>query len=163
MLLLLLPLAELLLADTPGASNPQSSNSTDELRFSNDTLLNQEHFDGFGMNFHWLITSECIRGYSELLNHTTEYDKLGSAAATTIMTLLPTMLVFSPLRIAGIRMLLHIDPCTAFGASVFTFGLPVQESTSLDENNSHTVKGLLGPHYSAVRGLFSSEVNSTPV
>jgi len=61
-----------------------------------------------------------------VLNVTNEASKWGSAAATTIMTLLPTLLTLAPLPTANIRDLMYLSPAAAFWTAGLTLGLNVQ-------------------------------------
>jgi hypothetical protein len=60
------------------------------------------------------------------LNRTSEYDKWGSTVATTILTLLPTILTYAPLPSADINELYCLDRSMAFWASAMTFALPIE-------------------------------------
>lgn len=60
------------------------------------------------------------------LSVTNEASKWGSAAATTIMTLLPTLLTLAPLPTANIRDLMYLSPAAALWTAGFTLGLNVQ-------------------------------------
>ena len=84
----------------------------------------------------------CADYYDHLLEHSTEYNKAASRAASIIMALFPALLAFAPLPTARIGLLSALSNSHGFFAAVFTFGLPVEQ---LDAIYSVTnVKKLLG-------------------
>ena len=146
---------------TGDASNRSSDLSDDFEQFWN--TLDPGGVDGSGLYMLGLITPQCIEEYNEIYTNTSEYSKLGSAAATTIMALLPSLLTFGPLRNADISMLMHLDIGAALGASMLTFGLPVQALTTLSKRRIYRVKDLFRKDYEAVMGLVPSVISSAPV
>lgn len=85
-----------------------------------------ETFDGFGFN----ASSQCEAVINDLLSNATESNKGGSAAATTLMTLLPALLTFAPLPTANIRDLIYTSPWIAFWTTGMLFGLPSSYASS---------------------------------
>lgn len=65
----------------------------------------------------------CRKFYNAILDNTSEFDKLASAVATTVMTLLPALLSFGPLPSARIGSLIYFNAEITFFTAAMTLGL----------------------------------------
>jgi hypothetical protein len=66
----------------------------------------------------------CWERINDLLNKTSEFDKLASAASVGLLTLLPTFLAFSPVPMPSISNLMILSPLAAFVMAGMTLGIP---------------------------------------
>lgn len=69
------------------------------------------------------VSIACRPSDNEYLRETSDFDKLASAVASTIMTLIPALLTFTPLRTAKISSLGFLSTEAAFFTAAMTFGL----------------------------------------
>ncbi|KAF8462165.1 hypothetical protein BDZ91DRAFT_784608 [Kalaharituber pfeilii] len=70
----------------------------------------------------------CEEGNNLYLEASTEYDKWASAAASTLMALIPTFLAFGPVKTSNIGLLMTLYAPLGCIAAAFTFGLPVTQT-----------------------------------
>lgn len=84
----------------------------------------------------------CRGYYNDYFNATSEYDKAGSAAASTILALLPALLAFGPLRTAKIGLLIQLSGSSSVGfmAAASTFGFQIQQLSTLPQEAFVSVK-----------------------
>ncbi|KAI5809232.1 hypothetical protein BZA77DRAFT_329166 [Pyronema omphalodes] len=71
---------------------------------------------------------KCWEMINDLLNKTSEYDKLASAASVSLLTLLPAFVAFSPVPIPRISNLMVLSPLAAFVVAGMTLGIPPAHS-----------------------------------
>lgn len=74
-----------------------------------------------------------------------EFNKVGSAAATTAMTLLPALLTFASLPAAKVRDTVYISTEAAWFTGAVTFGLSVRTVVTLADERSLNVADLCAP------------------
>ena len=115
---------------------------------TNSTNSTSEYYFEFSGNRSiWGLWGEkrwkCEDQYNQNLVETTEFNKWGSNAATTIIALLPTLMAFAPIITANIGFLCHLSTAQGFVAAAFTFGLPVSQLDTWDKARIK-VKELLG-------------------
>lgn len=92
--------------------------------------LRRRDHDGIGVP----LNEACFNEINIILSDTSELNKGGFAAGTTLMTLLPSLLTFAPMPTAKIRDSMYTSPWLALLTAGFTFGLPVtQYSSELDQ------------------------------
>ncbi|KAF8538332.1 hypothetical protein BDD12DRAFT_981630 [Trichophaea hybrida] len=106
----------------------------------NSTWSNITDYPSWGNFPEWFIAglgmpAVCEIDVNGLLGHTSEVDKCGSAAATTIFTLLPSLLTFTPLPTASIDTLFYLSPTAAFLTAGMTLGLPIQHRSTINPEN----------------------------
>ena len=70
---------------------------------------------------------DCEGFLNDLLDNSTELDKVGYSVGSTIIALLPSMLAFAPIVTARIGLLSNLSHCHGVIAAGFTFGLPVEQ------------------------------------
>jgi len=95
------------------------------LPYDSSSELHRRDYDGIGS----LVS--CAGDITSQLNDTSEINKAGSAAAATLLTLLPALLTFAPLPTANIRELVFVSPWLAFITAGVMLGLPVKQSSVL--------------------------------
>jgi hypothetical protein len=95
------------------------------LPYDSSSELHRRDYDGIG------IPVSCAGDITAQLNDTSEINKAGSAAAATLLTLLPALLTFAPLPTANIRELVFVSPWLAFITAGMMLGLPVKQSSAL--------------------------------
>lgn len=76
------------------------------------------------------------------LVNTSEFDKVASAVASTIMLLVPALLSFAPLPTASIRTLLYFNIEAALCSAAMTLGLYNKSQSTLSSTAMLTVKDL---------------------
>ncbi|KAF8244637.1 hypothetical protein K440DRAFT_635860 [Wilcoxina mikolae CBS 423.85] len=106
-------------------------------------------FDGIGFS----VSDICVNTTNKHIQDASELNKVGAAAATTIMTLLPALLTFALIPTANIRDLIYTSPWLAFWTAWMTFGLPVVQLDSVSSSKIITASDFLGEH----RGNTSNE------
>ncbi|KAG0129043.1 hypothetical protein HOY82DRAFT_611236 [Tuber indicum] len=96
---------------------------------------------GFGgPDFHW---TPCISGHNNYLDSSTEMDKWASGVATTLMTVLPSMIAFSPLKTADIQTLYYLDVLATLITCGFTLFFRVDSWTTLRKGKIWNVTDIL--------------------
>jgi hypothetical protein len=108
-------------------------------KFSSFLYRRINGFDGIGFP----VDTGCANVTDRLLKDASESSKAGSAAATTLMTLLPALLTFALLPTANIRDLIYTSPWIAFWTASMTFGLPVPQFSSVSDGNILTAEEVL--------------------
>jgi hypothetical protein len=88
------------------------------------------------------MRSRCDESINSDLNKTREVDKAGSAAAATLMALLPALLTFAPIPTSSIRDLMYTSPAVAFWTAGMLFGLPVAKWSLLPSDRVITAKAI---------------------
>lgn len=92
----------------------------------------------------WFL-SPCQKTNNDLVNKMTETDKVAAAAGTTLMTLLPALLVFGPFPTAEIRAMMPFSTWPALITSGFTLGLATSKMVTLGKNRIVRVVDLCTP------------------
>ncbi|KAG0125522.1 hypothetical protein HOY82DRAFT_616380 [Tuber indicum] len=96
---------------------------------------------GFGnSDFRW---TTCLSDYDHYLDNSTEMDKWASAVATTLMTVLPSLIAFSPLKTADIQTLYYLDVVVALITCGFTLFFRVDSWTTLQKDKIWSVTNIL--------------------
>ena len=87
-------------------------------------------------------TYPCRNLYNSYFEDSSEFDKAGSAAASTILALLPALLAFGPLKTANIGLLIQLTGSSSVGlmAAASAFGLQVEQLSTLPQKALVTVK-----------------------
>jgi len=99
-------------------------------RYISSTKLRRRDHDGIGIP----LNKACFNVTNTFLSDTSELNKGGFAAGTTLMTLLPSLLTFAPMPTAKIRDSMYTSPWLALFTAGLTFGLPItQYSSVLDQ------------------------------
>lgn len=81
----------------------------------------------------WLLLP-CQDSTNNLVANMTETDKVAGAAGTTLMTLLPALLVFGPFPTAEISTMIAFSTWPALITSGFTLGLAASKMVTLGKN-----------------------------
>lgn len=76
------------------------------------------------------LPSECKAVVNDFLGALSEYDKLGTQLAATLLALVPALLVSAPLPTANVATLLYLLTDAAFLTAALTFGLHVESFPS---------------------------------
>ncbi|KAG0641350.1 hypothetical protein HOY80DRAFT_1112943 [Tuber brumale] len=96
---------------------------------------------GFGdPSFRW---TTCILEYNNFLDGSTEMDKWASGVATTLMTVLPSMIAFSPLNTADTQTLYYLDVLATLITCGFTLFFRVDSWTTLLKDKIWDVTDIL--------------------
>ncbi|KAF8459878.1 hypothetical protein BDZ91DRAFT_766670 [Kalaharituber pfeilii] len=82
------------------------------------------YFGIIGLGF----PNQCQEKFNLDLEMSTEFDKWASAAASTLMALIPTLLAFSAVKTSNIGLLTTLYTPLGCIAAAFTFGLPVTQT-----------------------------------
>lgn len=82
----------------------------------------------------YIISPSCRETNNLILINTSEIDKVSSAAATTLMSLLPALLVFGPFPTAQIRAMIPYSTAAALLTSGFTLGLATPNISTIGKN-----------------------------
>ncbi|KAF2198661.1 hypothetical protein GQ43DRAFT_148828 [Delitschia confertaspora ATCC 74209] len=85
----------------------------------------------------------CSEYINEVINSKDEWEKMGSQAATTLMTLLPTFLAFGNLYVPRSSEAYATSALVGLTTAFFTFGLPARSMSAVKQSNSHNL-GVLG-------------------
>jgi hypothetical protein len=103
------------------ASASDSSSSDGDRPILSDPKLPDDRFHegiwGIG------IPVACREGMNSYLLNSSEFDKIGSAAGTTIVTLIPALLSFAPLGMARVGHLIFFNTEIAMMTAAMTLGL----------------------------------------
>ena len=118
--------------------------ATDEVLNRTDSETAIGVLDGVGFKV------KCANVYEQLYREASEFDKAGSAAAATIMALIPSLLAFGPLKIANLRMVLHFGATASMITASFTCALPVEWLTTLTNAHRWDVRYLFGDKYKEI-------------
>lgn len=87
----------------------------------------------------WIVELDALylkpcKPYERLLADLSETEKVAGAAATTLMTLLPALLVFGPFPTAEISAMIACSTWPAFVTAGFTLGLSTSKMITLGKN-----------------------------
>ncbi|KAG0634968.1 hypothetical protein HOY80DRAFT_1095739 [Tuber brumale] len=93
-----------------------------------------------GSGFGW---GACLSEYNDFLDGSTEIDKWASGVATTLMTMLPSMIAFSPLKTADTQTLYYLDALVALITCGFTLLFRVDTWTTLAKDKIWRVTDIL--------------------
>ncbi|KAG0641349.1 hypothetical protein HOY80DRAFT_999376 [Tuber brumale] len=93
-----------------------------------------------GYNFGW---GACLSEYDGFLDGSTEIDKWASGVATTLMTMLPSMIAFSPLKTADTQTLYYLDALVALATCGFTLLFRVDTWATLPKDKIWRVMDIL--------------------
>ncbi|PWW72927.1 hypothetical protein C7212DRAFT_366523 [Tuber magnatum] len=85
----------------------------------------------------------CISEQNDYLKNSTQIDQWASAVATTLMTVLPSLIAFSPLKTADIQTLHYLDVIVALMTCGFTLFFRVDSWTTLRKDKIWKVKDIL--------------------
>ena len=96
-------------------------------------VLWRRKIDGVGFR------TPCRQEIDDMMASMSEFDKAASAAAATILTLLPALLTFAPIPTANLRELMYISWSLAFWTGGMTFGLPVSQKSTI--SRAKIIKG----------------------
>ena len=110
-------------------------------RYMSSMKLRRRDHDGIGLPYN----EACANSINIFLSDTSEFNKGGYAAGTTLMTLLPTLLSFAPLPTAKIRDSMYTSPWLALLTAGLTFGLPVTQYSTLPDQRTFKADELF-PH-----------------
>ena len=89
-------------------------------------------------------TWDCKALFNDRLDNSTQFDAVASSAASTIMSLLPSLLSFAPIVTARIGLLSNLSHSHGVIAAAFTFGLPVVQLEVITAQSVTSIKKLLG-------------------
>lgn len=89
-----------------------------------------------------LVSAGCVEYNNQLLNSSSEITKADSAAASTLMTLLPALLVFGPFRTARISSSIVFSTTAALVTAGFTLGLATTNVMTLPNSKIFNVRDL---------------------
>ncbi|KAG0641348.1 hypothetical protein HOY80DRAFT_1039302 [Tuber brumale] len=93
-----------------------------------------------GSDFGW---GACLSEYNDFLDGSTEIDKWASGVATTLMTMLPSMIAFSPLKTADTQTLCYLDAFVALVTCGFTLLFRVETWVTLPKDKIWRVTDIL--------------------
>ncbi|KAG0634970.1 hypothetical protein HOY80DRAFT_1140281 [Tuber brumale] len=93
-----------------------------------------------GSDFGW---GACLSEYNDFLDGSTEIDKWASGVATTLMTMLPSLIAFSPLKTADTQTLYYLDALVALVTCGFTLLFRVDTWTTLRKDKIWRVTDIL--------------------
>jgi hypothetical protein len=110
---------------------------------------------GFNLN------KACANDRNSALVNTSELDKVGSAAAATIFTLLPSLLTFAPMLTARISHLIYSSPLIAFLTGGVIFGFPVAQYDVVQEQRIFTADEFLKLEHSEQEPDIISSIHET--
>lgn len=118
---------------------------------SNATVSPLEGVDGVGIDI------SCRPFMNDWLGNTSEYDKVASAAATTVMTLLPALLTYASLPTARVRGLLFFNIESAMWTAAMTFGLGIRSIATVGKDRVLKVNpDLCGTDIVAMYGRYAT-------
>lgn len=120
--------------------------------YDDSTSPNAAHGPGVGL---WGVGIDvlCRPMDNYALVRTSEFDKVASAVASTIMVLVPALLSFAPLPTASIRTLLYFNAETALCTAAMTLGLYNKSLSTLSSTAVMRVKDLCGESPIALYGM----------
>lgn len=90
-----------------------------------------------------IIRPECLKGNDEVLKSAGEIWKADAAAASTLMTLLPALLIFGPFPTARIGSLIVYSTLASLITAGFTLGLATTNVMTLPKTKLFRVVDLL--------------------
>lgn len=105
-------------------------------------LMSRVIQDGSNSSLQIILPKSCYEDLNSELESINEIEKVGSAAATTIITLLPALLTFSSIPTAKISSLLAFSTGAALLTSGLKFGLPIPNISTLAKDRVIKVKDL---------------------
>ncbi|KAK2762617.1 hypothetical protein FQN54_000790 [Arachnomyces sp. PD_36] len=84
-------------------------------------------------------SSGCAKQIDEVLSNKSEWEKMGSSAATTLMALLPTFLAFGNLYVPRSSEAYTTSAWVGITTAFYTLGLPVQSMSAVKPSNVHNL------------------------
>lgn len=100
------------------------------------------------------IDVSCRPRDNHTLVHTSEFDKVASAVASTIMVLVPALLSFAPLPTASIRTLLYFNIEAALCSAAMTLGLYNKSQSTLSSTAVMRASDLCGESTISSHGTY---------
>ncbi|KAG0129041.1 hypothetical protein HOY82DRAFT_621011 [Tuber indicum] len=123
--------------------HPTTSPKISDLNSSSLSTTATKGRPGWGFSNSHFNLIPCQLEYNEFLDRSTELDKWASGVATTLMTMLPSMIAFGPLRTADTQTLYYLNTLVALVTCGFTLLFRVDSWTTLRKDRIWRVTDIL--------------------